>query len=180
MSYIDTIEVGFPVYLPINLVNNWPHQKRDLELETYRTTISTSDHKCITVTYHPKNKAGELSPFTIFQMSLPKMVRDCNHDLSYDQSQAIEKANSIMPSISGYPNLKIEDGKLVRLDLVYHHHVGNLVSDYLTILSRSDYLRRQTGPYKDCGVQYKSVEETAKFYDKYRLCKHPEIKGYLR
>jgi hypothetical protein len=178
--FIDTITVGFPEYLTDDFVSGWPHQSKHFGLETYATKIKISDDKPITVTYHPKNMAGKRSPILLFQLSLPRMVSDCNHDLSYDLFQAIDEANSIILYFLPFTELKIENGRLVRLDLCYHHDVGDLVPDYINILSRSDYSRRQTEPYKDCGVQYPSTEETSKFYDKFRQCHHFEARGYLR
>jgi hypothetical protein len=178
--FIDTIIVGFPEYLTDDFVSGWPRQSKQYGLETYTTMIKTSDDKPITVTYHPKNMAGKRSPILLFQLSLPRMVSKCNHDMSYDLFQAIDEANSIIPYFLPFRELKIENGRLVRLDLCYQHDVGDLVPDYINILSRSDYSRRQTEPYKDCGVQYPSTEETAKFYDKFRQCHHFEAQGYLR
>jgi hypothetical protein len=180
VSYIDTIAPSFPLPLDLSWVETWPHHTQDKGRVTSSMRLNFLGHKSILVTYHPTDMKGDPNPSLIYTFSLPKMVNKCNHDLVFDMDQAIEEANRLVNGHDKLPPVRIEEGILRRIDIVYQYQVGNHPQDYVASISNAHYSHREAKPYPYQGVVFPSNDATTKFYDKERQCHHPEAFGLLR
>jgi hypothetical protein len=180
MSYIDTVGISYNLPLSPEWVETWDDKSEKKGRKTYRMKLNFIGKKSILVTYHPNDLKGDPNPTLVYYFSLPNMVKNCNHNLIYDLSEAIAEANSLLNGHNKLPSVRLEEGTLYRIDLVYQYSVGNLVQDYVASIFNCHYSHRDTNPYKYRGVSFPSKHETTKFYDKEKQCHHPEAYGNLR
>jgi hypothetical protein len=180
VNYIDTIAPSYNISLSQSWVESWGDHDRRKGRFTYTMWLHFLGGKSIRVTYHPTDMNGISSPTLIYTFSLPKMVSNCNHDQNFDIGQAIEEANRLLNGHNKLPSVRIEEGILRRIDPVYQYQVGNYAQDYVESLSKAHYPHRITKPYHFQGVAFPSGDETTKFYEKQKECKHPEAFGLLR
>jgi hypothetical protein len=118
-----------------------------------------------------------------YELSLPKFVWGNNVYLIKNETQleeAISNANRFICSKGPVPDIDLGIGKLTRIDVAYDHQVGEYVNSYIRAFHNLEYPRRDTKPYRNQGVQYKSGRISTKFYDKEKESKNQIAHGILR
>jgi hypothetical protein len=183
---VDTVCVGFPISPTLAQLENWsfflsryPNGSGKI---SYRIRRLTEKGAVIKGTYYPSNDRYSF-PMTLFELSLPIVLRGNNIDLIYDEAELIEAISEVNKSIRNirvFPEVDVGLGILTRLDIAYNHQVGESVYDYIRALSNLEYSRRKTMPYLYEGVQYMSKSVTTKFYNKEGECRDFAAYGILR
>jgi hypothetical protein len=118
-----------------------------------------------------------------YELSLPKLLWGNNVYLIKSKAQlkeAISNANRLVCSKGPVENVDLGIGIITRIDVAYDHQVGEYVNSYIRAFHNLDYPRRDTMPYRNQGVQYKSGRITTKFYDKEKQSNNPMAHGILR
>lgn len=183
---LDTVRVGFHINLNDVKDLHWKYRlDKDTKgriKEAYTTYLAVSNGVWIKVTYNPPNYIFPL-PMLQYELSLPKFVWGNNVYLIKNETQleeAISNANRFVCSKGPIPDIDLGVGKLTRIDVAYDHQVGEYVNSYIRAFRNLEYPRRDTLPYRNQGVQYKSGRITTKFYDKEKKSHDPMAHGILR
>jgi len=183
---LDTVRVGFNINLANIQNEKWKYRldidTKGREKEVYTKYLSVSYGAWIKVTYNPPNYIYHL-PMLQYELSLPKISWGNNVKLIQNEAQkeeAISIANRIVCSKGPVPDIDLGTGKITRIDIAHDHQVGDDVNSYIRALHNLEYPRRDTLPYRNQGVQYKSGRITTKFYDKERQSHDPMAHGILR
>jgi hypothetical protein len=171
---IDTTTIQFPVLLTSKQLQHWighplifPDGRTNPK---YFLNPRMNNGTVISFRYYPPNPPFYSLPWLGIQVSLPNVLFGNNIQTlkgEADFKEAIYMVNQFLERYSWLPNIDFGLGFLWRVDLVYDHHVGERVQDYVRALFKLDYPSRKTLPYPHEGVQFKSGVATTKFYDKW-------------
>ena len=174
---LDTVCVGFNESPTLAQLEKWSYfmsrHPNGAGKVSYRISRKTEKGAVIKGTYYPSSDRYRF-PMTLFEFSLPKVLRGNNIELIYNDvelREAILEANKSIRNIVIFPVVDVGLGILTRLDVAYNYQVGEAVYEYIRALSNLEYSRRKTMPYLYEGVQYMSKSVTTKFYNKEGECR---------
>ena len=181
-AMIDTVVIKFITIIEKEILFNWekllsskPDGRRFIR---FMHNIKLDNNVSIKCTYYPYS--FDRKPLLTIELSLPHIVYGNNFTMLFDLDKGISRANTLLSKIPIIPSLDIGEGKIIRLDACYNHHVGEDLPFYIKALRPLKYSHRKTMPYTDEGVQFYSKQISTKFYDKERECKDSRAKGILR
>jgi hypothetical protein len=172
---LDTIRVQYRMELPEEVYSSW-----DRRGNTYFISFRYREQS-YHATYIPINYKDHF-PMLRFQFSLPMILFGCNH-LPFEVSKlkdAVPILDGLIHQFRKFSNLdSVSTVQLVRFDACANFQVGKLVPEYLAVIKKAKYGKKERNIYDD-NIQFTSREETISIYDKYKKCKHPEAYGLLR
>ena len=184
---LDTAAVSFHVSPTPDQLASWANYTLKFSNGHVRTKhfINTHNSHGATLSFfhYPPHPPRFPLPFLSIQASLPAVLFGNNVEQIAAESEideAIHEVNNFIAAVPWLPDLDFGAGCLRRLDAVYNHHVGPLVSDYIQALFRLDYPYRKTQPYPYEGVQFKSGTISTSFYDKAKESLSAAASGILR
>ena len=172
---LDTIRVQYRMELPEEVYSSW-----DRRGNTYFISFRYGEQS-IHATYILINYKDHF-PMLRFQFSLPMILFGCNH-LPFEVSKlkdAVPILDGLIHQFRQFSNLdSVSTVQLVRFDACANFQVGKLVSEYLAVIKKAKYGKKERNIY-DSTIQFTSREETISIYDKFKKCKHAEAYGLLR
>ena len=179
---LDTIRIGFNYEMSPQELKGWRSKHGEHEngyvTHEYAYSVKAPNNCKITCKYIHTSFAG--NPVLTLEFSLPKLLKGNNIPSVSDLKVAISSANEIIAGLPGFPVIDIGRGEILRLDIVYNHYVGDLVSGYIDYLSKQTHSRRTTHSFLYSTVYFSNKSVTTKFYDKYKQCGLDAARGLLR
>jgi hypothetical protein len=187
---IDTIKVLYHVPFQVICLDNWTQKsttkvKKDGGKDVFDFWFydhQSENGAMCKLKYVPVDRYGRDRDMLFIELSLPKLVYGCNHQLLGNWDPAFDYANMELSKIPGIPPLcDIRDATLIRLDLCAIFPIGKMMPFYIQVLTKDYYPRRTMHAFLPNGVDFRTKSGISTcFYDKNRECGHPEASGILR
>ncbi len=183
---LDTAIIDYPLSLTTNQLSEWRSisdtQPGEAPENKYTNYKHLENRAALEFIYYPSNPRYP-KPRLSIQASLPKVLYGNNIEEITSEAEieeAIDRVNDFIGGVNWLPAIDFGAGRLWRIDPVYNHQVGSCVPDFLRVLSKRVYPKRDTISYLNEGVQFKSKVASTKFYDKEKESRSSLAAGILR